>query len=286
MLLARATLPALRPFVSRVWAGGPEACEANGAARHVAREHVLPTGQMHLVFRLSGAPLRLFDGPDDLAGRAIGCAVVGGARRGHYVRDVSRPGASVGAQLRPGAAELLFHASAEELAERHTPLEELWGHGADEALARLQEAHGDGSAPGRTLAAFEELLLARLPRVRALHPAVAHALADEGATDDVAALVRASGVSHRHFVAVFRRATGLSPKTFTQVRRFQRALERASRSADGWAEIAFACGYSDQAHLQREFLRFAGVTPGAWRRAAPAQPNHVRILQDARRGAR
>ncbi len=286
MLVVRPPLPALRPFVSQVWAGGPGVCDVHDPARPGAREHVLPTGQMHLVFRLSGGPLRLYDGPADLEGRAIGCALVGGARSSHYVRDVSTPGASVGAQLCPGAAELLFGVTAEELAGRHTPLADLWGRGADEALARLVEAYGDGRAPGRALATFEELLLARLPRVRALHPAVAAALADERAGANVAALVHASGVSHRHFVAVFRRTTGFAPKTFAQLRRFQRALDHAARSAAGWAEIALACGYSDQSHLQREFLRFAGVTPGAWRKAAPAQQNHVRILQDARRRAR
>jgi AraC-like DNA-binding protein len=44
--------------------------------------------------------------------------------------------------------------------------------------------------------------------------------------------------------------------------RFNRAVAglRSSGTA-ALAEIAFDCGYSDQAHLNREFRQFAGVSP-------------------------
>ena len=39
----------------------------------------------------------------------------------------------------------------------------------------------------------------------------------------------------------------------------------AAGVADGWADIAAACGFADQSHLVREFVALAGGTPGAWR---------------------
>jgi AraC-like DNA-binding protein len=36
-------------------------------------------------------------------------------------------------------------------------------------------------------------------------------------------------------------------------------LRRTGR--DGLAEVAYACGYADQAHLNRDFRAFAGTTP-------------------------
>jgi AraC family transcriptional regulator len=38
------------------------------------------------------------------------------------------------------------------------------------------------------------------------------------------------------------------------------------------AEIAVSCGLADQAHFTRLFRRFAGESPGAWRRARATAP--------------
>lgn len=251
----------LRPFVEQLWLADQPA----GAAR----ERVLPTGAMHLVLRLSDVPLRVFDGVDEAdAGREVGCAIVGGARSTYYVRDTSRPVRSVGVMLRPGASLPLLGVPAEALAGRHTRLEELWGREAGELRERLLEA-------ADPLAVLEASLVSRLPRVRGVHPAVAHALARFDATWDVGAVVAETGYSHRRFLTLFREAVGLAPKAYCRVRRFQRVLE----GAGAWSELAQEAGYSDQAHLTREFTELAGVSPGQFRRLAPAQPRHVPVVQ-------
>ncbi len=269
MLIARSPLPALRLFVTRLWAADEPTGQAPAGR---AREHVLPTGAMHLVFRMSDGPLHLFDDAEDRHGRSIGRAVVGGARSTFYRKDISTPGCSVGAELRPGAAELLFGATAEELSQRHTRLDDLWGRLANIAHEQLLEA-GD---PKQRLTILESVLASRLPVVRGLHPAVAYAIERFDASATVDAVVRRSGYSHRHFIALFRRATGLSPKVYCRVLRFQNALGRAAldRTAS-WAAIAVEAGYSDQAHFHRDFVEFAGVTPTAYRQIAPLSPSHV-----------
>jgi AraC-like DNA-binding protein len=38
------------------------------------------------------------------------------------------------------------------------------------------------------------------------------------------------------------------------------------------AEVAAACGLTDQSHLTRHFRRYLGVAPGRYRRLASRQP--------------
>ena len=263
--------PRLRPFVQTLWAMAPD----EAAPPHPSgREHVLPTGAMHLVFRLSGPPLRIFAGSEDRRGAAVGHAIVGGARGSFHVRDVSAPSASVGALLHPGVALPLFGAPEGALAARHTPLDALWGLQAGRALERLQAA----GSQARQLDLFEALLLDRLGDCfHGLHPAVAQALAPlmQGTLTVAEAALR-SGLSHRRFIERFRGATGLAPKEYAGLHRLNRVLTLATAQPSlGWAQIAVETGYSDQAHLTHAFTGFAGLSPQAWRRASPASARHV-----------
>ncbi len=77
------------------------------------------------------------------------------------------------------------------------------------------------------------------------------------------------GWSRKHLAARFHDEIGLAPKAVSRIARFTAAQAMAVREASsGWADIAAACGYADQAHLIREFQEFSGQSPSAWRAAA------------------
>lgn len=271
MLLHRVPIPGLRPFVALLWASDDtERLEP----RVSERELVLPTGAMHVVFRLSPEPLRLFDSAEAPLARAVGHAVIGGARAACYVRDVSAPSRSVGAMLHPGTARLLFGGSATELAGTHTRLDDVWGQRAAAARERLLEL----PSPEQQLDFFESLLLSRLPRVRGLHPAVAEALGKLADAAPVRRVVEESGYSHRRFITLFADAVGLTPKLYGRVLRFRRVLaQMAAAPRMPLVEIALSAGYSDQAHLNRDFREMAGISPTRYLAATPRLAHHVPI---------
>ena len=89
----------------------------------------------------------------------------------------------------------------------------------------------------------------------------------------VAELADEIGWSRRHLTERFTAEFGVGPKQAARIERFARArtlLEGGSAIAD----VAFRCGYADQAHLTRDFKVLGGCTPTQWRR------EHLTFVQD------
>lgn len=81
-------------------------------------------------------------------------------------------------------------------------------------------------------------------------------------TPTVRAVIDQIGCSNRHFNQLFRDQVGLTPKLFCRVRRLRQVLYQiAGKSQVDWADLAFTCGYFDQAHLIHDFRSLAGCTP-------------------------
>jgi AraC-like DNA-binding protein len=230
---------------------------------------------MHLVFRLSPDPIRIFDSVHDYEGVAFRRGVVGGIRAGFYVKQILPSARTVGAMLQPGVSQCLFGAKADELAQRHTSIEDLWGPAAFHLWEELQEE----TDRHRQLEIFETFLARRLPRVQGMHPAIAHALSRFALTTDIGEIVEETGYSHRRFIQLFKRTVGLPPRLYTRVLRFQQALKLvASQPYLSGIDVAMDAGYADQAHFNREFREFAGVSPSQYRSVGTGDSLHVPIL--------
>ncbi|MET0725218.1 MAG: helix-turn-helix domain-containing protein [Leifsonia sp.] len=91
-------------------------------------------------------------------------------------------------------------------------------------------------------------------------------LADVGLLADdtvVTAAVIGAGetVSARSVQRHFSRVIGLSPQQVHQVARAREAVARL-QSGEAIADVAYALGYADQAHMTRDVKRLTGFTPG------------------------
>jgi AraC family transcriptional regulator len=81
-------------------------------------------------------------------------------------------------------------------------------------------------------------------------------------------LARFFGVSKSHFSRAFKQSIGCPPMTYVCMRRVERVKLMMKSERQRLSEIALACGFADQSHLNRVFRRVVGVSPGAWRRYA------------------
>lgn len=130
----------------------------------------------------------------------------------------------------------------------------LWDEALTSACGLLAQRHGNRQAGGsgldtRGLALARERLLDSLE-----HPP---------GLDELAQL---AGLSRFQLVRQFARVHGLPPFAWLQQQRLGRAHALIAGGMP-LSEAALACGFADQSHLNRHFVRCFGFTPGAWRRA-------------------
>jgi len=143
------------------------------------------------------------------------------------------------------------------------PLDEVFGS----RTATLAEQLREMSDWDARFDLVERLLLERIEASAGPDPFVAEAVARLQASDGLLRIGRLAAqlrVSRRHLTTRFRDQIGLPPKTFARLLRFDSVRRRMAADPASWADVAAACGYSDQSHLNREFRELAGTTPAAF----------------------
>ncbi len=82
-------------------------------------------------------------------------------------------------------------------------------------------------------------------------------------------------ISERRLHRCFRTAYGISPKRFARIARVQKVLA-ARRNGFDWADIAYTCGFADQAHMIKDFGGIVGQSPCAFDR--PVTPGELNTI--------
>jgi AraC-like DNA-binding protein len=167
-------------------------------------------------------------------------------------------------RLTPLGAHALFGVPMHELTNRVIELDELLGKRANELVERMWERPGWG---GR-FDFLDQAIAARVEQAREQSPGVAWAwqrLRQTQGRAGVRALAEELGWSHRRLIARFREQVGMPPKTVGRILRFDRVAQLLRDvEQPRLAEVAYDCGYYDQAHLNRDFRDFAGTTPSEY----------------------
>jgi len=90
-------------------------------------------------------------------------------------------------------------------------------------------------------------------------------------------LAQAAGLSKAHFSREFRRTFGESPYVYLLTRRLERAAALLRNTDYSVAEICLEVGLQGVGSFTTSFKRMYGMTPAAFRDAAPPASAHARV---------
>jgi AraC-like DNA-binding protein len=184
----------------------------------------------------------------------------------------------VSARLHPLGALRLFGAGVPQKVNAVTDLETMLGPPARELRDTLLAA----GSPEKRFTHLEQFLRGRL----VLHPGPSELVARAARLIEeahgnlrVTSIPVDLGVSRKQLWLRFGRELGVSPKSYAQLQRFVWTLARLRESTEvDWPRLAAAAGYSDQAHLVRDFRRVASASPTEFLRSR--SPDTTALLDE------
>jgi AraC-like DNA-binding protein len=197
-------------------------------------------------------------------------AVLNGVFKRLTQRRLAGTGWSVAAMTTPGGLGALITVEAAGFTNRMAPLticlpdsdaltEKIAGRPEADRVELLRAALVGAvqtADPARVTAAREVAGIARLAETDRSLLTTAH-------------LSKTVGVGSRTLQRMFRAYVGVSPSWVLRRYRLLEAAELArAGSVPSWANIAGQLGYSDQAHLIRDFRAATGMTPASYAAAA------------------
>lgn len=252
-MASREPYPPLRPYVRKL-----VGYDERSPRRQSRRQFPEPSVVLIIEF---GPPLRVTVGGD---GRTTGHHPGGfavGLRDVFAVAEHEGRQRGVQVDLTPTGARRFFGIPLAEFAGEIAALRDLLP-AEHPTLVEQLEASPDWAS---RLDLVEALLAQRILHARVDTARVDWAVArieSSGGALDVGRLARELGHSHKHLIALFRDQVGVPPKLLARLVRFERIVRQARTGVPiGWAELAVAHGYCDQAHLARDVKRFTGLTP-------------------------
>jgi AraC-like DNA-binding protein len=161
-------------------------------------------------------------------------------------------------RLKPEGASRLARASMHELTNVKIGLRNIF---KDHDIALLEEMVMQSGSSSERIACIERFLLQNLRQDRE-DPVFSHASSwlrrNPGLR--IRKLASLLDISERHLSRGFRGMYGTSPKQYARVARIEKVIAARKRGLD-WTDVAYTCGFTDQAHLIHDFGTIVGGTP-------------------------
>lgn len=171
-----------------------------------------------------------------------------------------------GIRFFPAAAAFFLKEDISKLNDSVLDLTSVVGNQITGLHARLQDAIGTQQqidlVDAHLLKKLEEQ--SRAVRKIDLVQQVMNELSHKDFFDNIENVAERYGITSRYLQKVFVQYTGLTPKLYAKINRFQNSLVMLGKENTSLTAVAYASGYFDQSHFIREFKTFTGLRPSAF----------------------
>lgn len=183
------------------------------------------------------------------------------AQSNKYQRFITdQPFQIFGAYLYPYTLPALFGIPAEDLSNQLVAWDAIWAKAGAELMEQTMLATDIHSK----INLISRFLLKKMPAQTAppLLKALRQVVHQPFGLPSVERLASDCNVSVRQLERLCKHYCGFSPKLFTRLLRFHRAMNHYPTAGFGHlTDVAYACGYYDQSHFIHDFKAFSGYHP-------------------------
>lgn len=245
--------PDLESFVSCYWTLEVPA-EINPQ-----RQRIIPDGTIEMAFIL-GEDIRRYINEDEfiLQPRSM---VLGQTIEPFYIEPTGYVN-TFAIRFYPFGFSNFVDIPIENLANKETPLKELFGNRTVKALEKKINLAENVKEKIQTIETF---LLGKLNEAKTIDKIVKTTidfLMLSKGNASINSIIKNDKSKRRQLERKFKKEIGISPKQLGKVIRLQTALKLLlNQEAEKLTNIAYKCEYFDQAHFIRDFREFTGIAP-------------------------
>ncbi len=226
----------------------------------------LPPGETHTQELLTHPCANLYVSPQEDLGPTV--AELEGVLPNRSSRRMAGEGRCVAAMTTPGGLGAFLDGPAGVYNDSVVPLGQAIGTQDTELVHDIEQADDEPAQVAVLRSALESAVKPAKTKAAREVAAIARRAETDRSLRRVDQLADQAGTSVRTLQRMFAEYAGVSP---TWVLRRYRLLDAAESVRHGnnvvWAEVAAELGYSDQAHLVRDFSAAIGNTPAAYARS-------------------
>jgi AraC-like DNA-binding protein len=172
----------------------------------------------------------------------------------------------LGIRFFPHGAAYFLNDTIDRFNNKVVDFSDAEGNEADILHSKLLET----SAWDKRIDLVENFLLRKLsiserkPGKAAVISDVMNEIRQDDFFDNIENVASRYGITSRYLQKLFLQYTGLTPKLYSKINRFQNSLRLVTKKDASLTSIAYDCGYFDQSHFIREFKYFTGFTPSGY----------------------